>query len=364
MKITQLDNMIVSIPLGRPIKTSNHTFAARDFNIVIIHTDEGIQGFSYVRGGETVYAAIEALRPLVLGCDPFMTEALWHKMYYSHLMQGRKGSILRGISAIDIALWDIKGKSTGKSVAHLLGGFRNEVPCYVSIGYYFAGETLGDLAGECEEMLRRGFTAMKIRVAGKSLKEDIERIRAVRGVIGDDCELMVDANNGYKHHSMAIKAGRCFEEYNIRWLEEPTMPDNLDGSARVAEALDLPVATGEQECSRWGFRDIIQKKAADILQPDVTVVGGISEWMKVSALASTWHYPVAPHYFFDLHLQCAAASDATIYLEYFPSDSNIISFDRVLKEPVVAQNSMLKLPDKPGLGIELNMDEVKKLRKA
>ena len=363
MKITHVENMIVSIPLAHPVKTSIHTYTSRDFNVVLIDTDEGIQGFGYARGGELVHAAIEVLKQEVIGEDPFMVEKLWNKMFHKNLMQGRKGAVIRGISTIDIALWDIIGKAANKPVAHILGGFRDEIPCYVSFGYYQEGKTIKDLAAEAEEMVRRGFKNFKIRTGGASLKEDLERIKVVRDIIGYDCDMMLDANNSYDDYTTAIRAGRKFEEFGIRWLEEPTMPDNLDGSAKVAEVLDMAVATGEQECTRWGFKDIIQKKAADILQPDVTVVGGISEWMKVSAMASAWNHPIAPHYFFDVHVHCAAASDATIYLEYFPSDSPCISFDRVLKEPLVPHNSMLKVPDKPGLGIELNMEEVKKLRK-
>lgn len=362
MNITSFDNIVVSIPLKQPVKISHNTYTTREFNILLIHTNEGVTGVSYARGGAIVHAAIEELGQLLIGEDPMMKESLWQKMYHSHLLQGRKGAVLRAISAIDIALWDITGKLLQQPVGRLLGGYRTEVPCYVSFSGYYLDHDLKRLAEETEDLLKRGFNAFKLRVGARSIYEDVERVKLVRSIVGDSHSIMVDANNSYNDPTLAIRAGRQFEALNVLFMEEPTMPDNMDGSAQIAQALDMAIATGEQECTRWGFKEIIEKKSADILQPDVTVVGGISEWMKISSMASAWHLPIMPHYFFDISIHCAAASVATTCMEYFPSDSPVISFDRMLEQPLTAINSTLKMPEEPGIGLRLNMREVAALR--
>lgn len=362
MKITRFENMIVSIPLKNPVKISHNTYTAREFNILLLNTDEGFTGMSYVRGGVIVHAAIEELTRLLIGEDPMMKEKIWQKMYRSHLLQGRKGAVLRAMSAVDIALWDITGKALNQPVGKILGGYREEIPCYVSFSGYYPDNELKKLALETEELLKRGFNAFKLRVGARTIQEDVTRIKLVRSIVGDHNAIMVDANNSYNDTALAIRAGRQFESLNVLFMEEPTMPDNMEGSAQIAQALDMAIATGEQECTRWGFREMIEKKSADILQPDVTVVGGISEWMKISAMASAWHLPVMPHFFFDISIHCAAASDATTCMEYFPSDSPVISFDRMLENPLTPINSTLKMPTQPGLGINLNMKEVSALR--
>jgi D-arabinonate dehydratase len=171
---------------------------------------------------------------------------------------------------------------------------------------------------------------------------------------------MLDANNAYPDAKTAIKAGHQFEAYNIQWLEEPVMPDNIQASAEIKAALEIPIATGEIEGTRWGFRDLIEKKAADILQPDVTVVGGITEWMKVAHMASGWDIPVAPHYFWDIHVHLVAATSNSLTVEYFLRESDIVNFDDLLIEPLQPVQGFLEVPQKPGLGIDLNEEAVQR----
>jgi D-arabinonate dehydratase len=150
----------------------------------------------------------------------------------------------------------------------------------------------------------------------------------------------------------------------VRWLEEPTQPDNLKGSAAIADALTMPVATGENESTRWAFQQLIEHRAADILQPDVTVVGGVSEWMKVAALASAHGVPVAPHYVWDVHVHLAAATPAVVIQEYFERDSDLVNFDDVLRNPLRPENGVLKVPEAPGLGLELDEEALARFRQA
>ena len=292
MKVRDVENMLVRVPLGRPVSMSTRTFTARDFNVVRLTTEDGITGVGYARGGELVRAAVEhELRPLLLGRDALATEIFWEDVWRETGLVGRQGALLRALSAVDIALWDIKAKAAGLPLFRLLGGADPSVPAYVSGGYYRDGQTEQELAYEMAGYVERGFRAVKIRVGRLKLRDDVRRVAAVRAAIGDDVDLMVDANQAYRSSAEAIAAGRAFAEQGVRWLEEPLGPEHLAATADVAAALDLPIAGGEVESTRWAFRDIIERKALDILQPDVTVVGGISEWLKVAAVQPPGHYP-------------------------------------------------------------------------
>jgi len=365
MVITEVENLIVRIPLRRPVLLSKTAFTAREFNVVRVRTSEGLTGTGYARGGSLVQAAVEhEVTPVVLGRDPFAVERIWHEVYERTALVGRKGAVMRALSAVDIALWDIKAKAAGLPLFRLLGGDDPEVRAYVSGGYYRDGYTIKELVAEMADYAERGFGAMKIRVGRLPVKEDAARVAAVRSAVGDAVDLMVDANGGYPTSADAIRAGRAFEAYGVRWLEEPLDPDGLKASAEVAAALDLPVAAGEMESTRWAFRALIDTRAADILQPDVTVVGGVSEWTKVAALAGASHLPVAPHYFPEVHAHLAAAYPNTVYVEYFYPDADIISFDELLEEPLKPRDGRLRVSERPGVGLELNDAAVARYRVA
>lgn len=361
IKIRDIQCQVVRIPLRQPTAFSTKVITAREYTIVRVITDEGITGIGYSFGGRLVKEGVlSILKDLVIGEDPFDVERIWHKMFYNTLLPGRRGAIIRGISCIDIALWDIMGKAVQKPIYKLLGGYRDKVPAYASGGYYREGKTPLDLADEIAGYVEKGFKAVKIKVGRLSLKEEVERVRRVREAIGEDISLMLDANNAYPDAKTAIKAGRLFEAYNIQWIEEPVMPDNIQASAEIKAALETPIATGEIEGTRWGFRDLIERKAADILQPDVTVVGGITEWMKVAHMAGGWDIPVAPHYFWDIHVHLVAATSNSLTVEYFLRESDIVNFDDLLIEPLQPVQGFLEVPQKPGLGIDLNEEAVQR----
>lgn len=363
MRITAVEPILLSIPLRRPVWIAGRAIPGREYTVVRIHTDEGLTGVGFVLGGKLVHQAVEGyLAPLLVGEDPFMTEALWQRMFEKTLLLGRRGALMRAISIADIALWDLKGKATSLPLYRLLGGYRTSIPVYVSAAYYAAGQTPDDVARELASCVEQGFKGVKMRVGGATLKEDIARVRAARRAIGDDVELMVDANYGFNDHLQGIRAGLLFQDEGVRWLEEPTQPDNLKGSTAIAEALTMPVATGESESTRWAFQQIIEQRAADILQPDVTVVGGVSEWLKVAALASSHNIPVAPHYVWDVHVHLAAATPAVIVQEYFERDSDLVNFDDVLVSPLKPENGMLRVPEGPGLGLDLNDEAIGRYR--
>jgi D-arabinonate dehydratase len=363
MKITDIQGILISIPLRKPTSMSNKTVTAREYVVTRVSTDEGIIGSAYTLGGTVVLTAVnETLKPLVIGEDPFDTERLWDKMFRTSLMVGRKGAVIRALSTIDIAFWDIKGRALNLPLYKLLGAYTERVPVYSSGGYYRQGESFQQMADEMAGIVERGFTSIKIKVGALSFKEEIERLKTLRSTVGHQVEIMVDANCAWNDLSYARKIMRAFEEYNIGWFEEPVLPDNFRGGAELAATFETPIATGEQECTRWGFRDLIEHRAADILQPDAAVVGGVTEWMKVAALASAYDLPIASHYFHDVHVHLMASIPNALTAEYFPLDLDVMVFDAVVKEPLKPEKGYLPVPQRPGLGMELDEEKLKRYR--
>jgi D-arabinonate dehydratase len=364
MKITDVEAILISIPLRKPTSMSNRTVTSREYVVTRVHTDEGITGSAYTIGGSIVLSGIAGvLKPVFLGADPFDTERLWDRAYKTSLTLGRKGAVIRALSTIDIALWDIKGKALGMPLYKLLGGFADRVPVYASGGYYRQGESFQEMADEMARLIERwGFKAIKVKVGALSFEEEVQRIQTLRRTVGDSVQIMVDANCAWNELTYARRIMRAFEEIGIGWFEEPVLPDNFRGSAELAALFETPIATGEQECTRWGFRDLIEHRAADILMPDVAVVGGVSEWMKVAALASAYDMPISSHYFHDFHVHLMAAIPNGLIAEYFLRDLDIMVFDEVVREPLLPADGYLTVPQRPGHGMELDEEKLARYR--
>ena len=286
-------------------------------------------------------------------------------MYDTTSLVGRRGAVLRALSVVDIALWDVRAKAAGLPLHRLLGSDAVDVPAYVSGGYYREGQTDDDLAREMAVWAERGFRDVKIRVGraaaggGRAARgrraprprgRRLGRGRRQPGPAATPRSRSTSAA-GCRRSACAGSRSRC-------------RPDDLAGAARVAAALDLPIAAGEVEQTRWAFRDLIAAGAADILQPDVTVVGGVTEWLKAATLASTHGLPVAPHYFSEVHAHLVAATPGAIGVEYFYPDADIISFDPVLQDPLRPRDGRIPLPDRPGVGLDLIPEAVERLRVA
>ena len=228
-----------------------------------------------------------------VGLSVFDVEHLWERMYQPKLI-GRRGLTTRAMAAIDIAMWDAAGKSVGVPLYRLLGGFRNRVPAYLAGGYYLEGKRLDDLAEEMRDKVALGARYIKMKIGGAPMREDVERVRVVREAVGDDIEIMVDANNAYSALE-AIKIARLLEPYHPYWFEEPIHAEDYGGLAQVRASTSIPIATGENEYTRYGFRDLIACGGVDILQPDANVLGGVTEWRHIASLASAYRLPLAPH---------------------------------------------------------------------
>ena len=362
--IADVRAVALSVPLARPTRIATRTVLAREFVLVRVEGDDGVQGVGYTYagtvGGRLVRDAVrECLRPLLLGEDPDLIERHWAAMYQDSLLIGRRGALLRAISAVDIALWDRLGKVAGLPLYRLLGAHRDEVACYASGGYYRAGEDpVAAVAAEMERYAALGFRDAKIKVGGARLEVDVARVRAARGALGAHARLALDANNAYRSVPEALRAARAFEPYDPWWFEEPLSPDAVAGHAALARQLEMPVATGEIHQTRWEFRDLLEREAADILQPDAGVLGGVTEWQRVARAAQVFDVPVAPHWHADLHVHLAAAAPNCLTVEWFRLEEDIYNFERLLADRLTPRDGTITLPRRPGLGLVLDEDAV------
>jgi len=362
MKITDVEVTILSFAPEKPIADALNLNLAWGDTIVQLHTDEGLTGIGEAcapfASPLLVKAIVEkSFRQYLVGEEPFHRERIWEKMYLSSLRYGRKGVAISAISGVDIAIWDLIGKATNMPIYKLLGGYRDEVRAYASAGFYQESKGIQDLAEEMAQFPKRGFTAVKIKI-GRDPAEDVERVRAVREAIGDKVDLIVDANAVWNPRT-AIKFANRIEKHNILWFEEPVSADDLEGLATVTSKIDIPTSTGEQEYTRYGFRDLITKRAVDIVQPDVVTAGGISEAYKIAALASAHHLLCVPHTFTspislaaNLHL---IASIPNGFIVEFDTTEMTPLRDKLLRVPFqIDHRGFVKVPDGPGLGIELD----------
>ena len=366
MKITKVEAVAVSIPLETAVSDAVRRITHRDHLMVHIHTACGLIGTGFTLGYDSSLAMVSMIdtifRPMLAGANPLASEWLWGEMYRQSIQAGRRGAGLRAISAIDIALWDIRGKAAKMSISELLGIHSTKLRCYATGGYYREGQTLEELAREYRLYIEKGFDAVKLKVGKLGAAEDARRMRAVRAEVGDDVDILLDANGGWPDAPTAIAAMRRLEEYRPFWIEEPVRADNLAAMARIAEALDVPVATGELEATRWAFHQITELRAADILQPDATVCGGVTEWLKIAHMAAAMDIPIAPHYNWDIHTQLSSAIPNHCITEYFVRESGVKLFDELLANPIYPEKGMLTPRSGHGFGIEYIGAQIEKYR--
>jgi L-alanine-DL-glutamate epimerase-like enolase superfamily enzyme len=361
--IERVEAIALDIPLRRPVSFSTRRLTSRRFAIVRIHASDGAVGVGYSYGGQLIAAAVDLeLGPQLIGRRSGEIDAIWHDLYQESLLLGRRGVTLRALSAIDIALWDLLGKQLDVTVAQLLGASRTTVPAYFSGGYYRDGEGLEAVAAEAERAVTSGFSSMKIKVGGRPLSEDVERTRLAREVLGSDRRLALDANNAWGDVATALPAIARFAEHEPWWVEEPLAPDNVSGHAELTRRTSVPIATGEIEATRWGFASLVTAGAADVLQPDACVCGGISEWVKIAHLAAAHSLPVAPHWNADVHVHLAAASSNCLAVEWFDVNEDVYNFDLVLAEHLTARGGELEVPARPGIGLVVDEEALNRYR--
>ena len=355
MKVTNVTMETYRWKRPRPIRNGRYVYPTAGLDIVKIETDDGVTGIGLsggVQEAEDIGRSIlNHLKQYVIGQDPFDNERIWDDMWQPKLV-GRRGITTRVISGVDIALWDIKGKVAWRPVYKMLGGFADTVPVYIAGGYYEEGKGLDDLAAEMRQSVDMGANAVKMKIGGAPINEDVERVRVVREAVGPNVRLMVDANCAYRYYE-AIEIARKMEQYDVFWFEEPVNPDDYEGHKLISQATTIPIATGENEYTRYGFRDLIENRCAAIIQPDALIMGGITEFMKVAALAQAHDLPVAPHGNQDVHVHLVSAIPNGLTVEYY-SDSTDPMWGSMFKHTLEVKDGHVSPPDRPGLGIEPN----------
>ncbi|WP_454853476.1 mandelate racemase/muconate lactonizing enzyme family protein [Rhizobium binxianense] len=358
MKITRLRTVPVRLPLAEPLGNATATIHAFSCLAVFLETDEGPVGENLIftirpEQLPVLDAMVHALAEAAVGRRPEETEAFWAEAWRRINFLGFAGVAVMGISAIDGAMWDLRGKVAGLPVASLIGRARESVPAYASGGLWL-NQSIDSLVRQAETFVQQGFRAVKLRLAGVE-GTDLPRIRAVRRAIGEEIGLMVDANQAM-NAADAVRLGRAMEDYAIHWFEEPLPAHDIDNLADVAAALPMPVASGENEYTRYGFRRMIEAKAARILMPDLQRVGGVSEFIKVGALAAAHDLPVSSHLFPEMSLQLMAALPNATLLEHVDWFSPL--YDRQMQ----LVDGHFLLPEEPGWGFSLDRKALERFR--
>lgn len=325
-----------------------------------IETDEGVSGVGGPIGGDQA-SIIRGCSSLLIGEDPRAHERIWDKLY-RNAVHGRKGTTMMAISTIDCAIWDLKGKWADAPVYQLLGGpTREKIPAYASaLGYSLESEKVRERASE---IVKAGYKATKWFFRNgpmdgpEGIAKNVELVRTLRETVGDDVDLMFDCWMSWDI-PYAIKMAKKIEKYNPRWIEEPVLPDKIGSCAAIRKAINIPVATGEHEYTRWGLKALMDAQAADVLQPDIYWAGGVSEVMKICAIASAYDLPVIPHGHSvptTAHLIASQPANVCPILEYLIKWNEVHQF--FLKYPVRPENGFVSVPDRPGMGLEF--DEAK-----
>ncbi|MFZ5942683.1 MAG: mandelate racemase/muconate lactonizing enzyme family protein [Bacillota bacterium] len=373
MKIIDLKTTLLYAPFKEDISDAARKISGRDVLLIEIFTDEGVTGLGFLTGlgvafgseMQVINTIIEkGLKPMVIGQDPFNFERLWDMMYRGTTRYGRKGAAVRAISGVDMTIWDLIGKKTNTPVYKLLGGYSDRIKVYASGGFYTERNDISELVGEMEGYIDQGFKAIKMKV-GKDVVFDSKRVEAVRKAIGEEIDLLIDANEAWDFNT-ALRFIKAVEQYNIYWLEEPVAPDDIEGFINLTKFSSIPIAGGENEYTKYGFKDLITRKAVNVVQPDVTRVGGISEWMKVAAMARAWNMPCVTHAVQEVHISLVTAISNAPMMEYFTRQHYLQTFlSDLFVEPATLHNvanGYVYAPEAPGLGLKVDTDLVKKYK--
>jgi L-alanine-DL-glutamate epimerase-like enolase superfamily enzyme len=352
MKVTQVKTRILSTPAdNRLVVGLPEPAGTREFVTVEVNTDAGVEGIGITFFGaaltKALKAAVDSLGELVVGEDPTRVERVVAKLRAASSGSGPGGIFTLALSALDMAMWDIKGKALGVSVSQLAGGYRDRAPTYAS-GALLRQHGLAYLEKAGPRMVELGFRQMKTQMGSEPTPAaSAERIRVLREAIGPDVDLMCDINQLW-NANQAITIGKRVEEYHLFWLEDVVAADDYQGLAKVADNLTTPIAAGEYVYGITPFRQLLEHRSVDIVMIDLLRVGGITQWLKVAGMAEAFNLPVVSHLIPEIHVQLIAAIPNGLTVEYMPWT------ERFYEELPRMEDGQLVLPDKPGLGLSFD----------
>ncbi len=368
MRIQEIKTHVVVQKLETQFGMSQWLWNSRAGCLLEIITDEGIIGWGECFGPAQANAALinELFAPLLTGQDPMQRARIWENLYNRTREFGRKGIAISALSGIDIALWDIFGKALGQPIAKLLGGATDEpIKAYAS-SFYYSDDARYSLEKDAEVSMQQGFQAYKMKVGGKTPRQDAARVAEVRRLIGPDASLAIDSNRAYTVRE-AIQFGHSVEEHNIAWFEEPVLPDDFQGYQEVRSALNMRIAGGESEFTRFGFRPLLEQRCVDIVQPDVAACGGLSEALNIAMLASAHGVDCYPHLWgsaISLAATLHLISAIPLAVPSCVKERPLLELDRapnVFREQLsdLVIGPFIPVPNQPGLGIEIDRDLIR-----
>lgn len=364
--ITSISAELVSVPVEPSAGFSTRTVNHREYVIVRVRDEDGAtEGIGYTYAGNSAGRLVvdivnDLIAPILVGREAGAIEQNWDLVYRELLLIGRRGALLRALSAVDIALWDLAAKAAGRPLRELLGGVADVVEAYGSGGYYRPGDPVQLVTGEVERYVALGFQDYKMKFGGLPLADDVARVAAAREALGPDRRLALDINNGWNDVTEAMRAIAAVEEFDIWWVEEPFLPDDIRSHRRLNQRSPIAIATGEIEATRWAFAELIEQEAADILQPDACVCGGVTEWIRIARTAESFGIPVAPHWHANLHAELAACTPNCITVEYFALVEGIYNFEALVEKPLEVADGKIVLGSAPGIGFDLDQDQLER----
>ena len=357
MKVTQVTTRILQTPADNPLVVGlPEPDDTRAFVTLELGTDDGIVGIGLTFFGgpltDALREAVEALSALVVGENPLRVEAIVSKLRLVASSAGPSGIFTLALSAIDMALWDIKGKALDQPLCTLLGGYRDRAPTYAS-GALMRPHPMDYLAEAGPRLVDMGFKQMKMQLGAEpTVGREVERVRVMRNGIGDDIDLMCDINQLW-NVNQAIEIGRRVEPYHLFWLEDVVAHDDYQGLARVADALTTPIAAGEYHYGIRPFRHMLESRSIDIVMIDLVRVGGITQWMKVAGMAEAFNVPVVSHLIAEIHVHLIAAIPNGLTVEYMPWTL------RLFEETPAIEDGQIVVPERPGLGLQFDAEAIK-----
>ena len=356
IRITALETDVLKRPPGTPYYDAIHRFGDDSGSVVLrLRTDAGIVGwasssFGMIGGGPKVVQAIleQEVKPALIGKDPAFPRRIRADLWQALEYQGVGGVAQFAIAAADIAVWDILGKSAGLPVYKMLGAYRDRIPVYSMCGWYYDNDDdLSKFKRQITTAMEQGYHAVKIKVGRSSLDDDVRRIRLALDTVGKGKRIMVDANQVFNRNE-ALRRGRVYQEMGCFWFEEPLPPQDMEGFAILAQALDIRIATGENLNTRYAFADLISRKGADVVQPDNRRAGGVTEWMEIAALADASGLEVASHGGGATNLNMLLAMPNSIYMESSGAQKMV--------------NSEVAAPQEPGMSSEVSESEIRRFK--